>query len=473
MKRVMLFIALVSTLLISVSFVAQPANAQQGAVWTLEFFNNPYLTGDVVLEQQSTTIGFDWGNGSPGAGVPADNFSARVSTDIFLRAGTYRFYMLADDGAHLYVGFQSYINTYDDPRPGEIQQVDITLPTGVHHIQIDYVEYDFNAYLYLDWQNVSDQPTGPRFDLPPAPVAITGWTAEYFNNAALFGSPVAIQGENAPRYSWGTGAPMTILPADNFSARWSSVQFLEAGQYRYSVRADDGIRVTIDGIRYVDAWGPATNQTYSGTLTLGRGNHNFIIEYYEAAGQAFIDWTLERINDGTTLTPTPNVTAAPNLTGAYLVIDTGRLNVRSAPNPITGAVLTRVSEGDSYSIVGRNANSTWWQIQVGGITGWVSGFYVDAFNTGAVPQTDGANTVNPPSTGIELTTTSNLNIRTGPGVRNTLIGRIPDGASADILGRNSTSSWFQVNYNGIVGWVSAVFTRLPFGTNIDVIPITG
>ncbi|MEQ8672004.1 MAG: PA14 domain-containing protein [Aggregatilineales bacterium] len=469
MRRLSLIPALLLLSALLFTLGGQTTQAQQNAQWKLEFFSNPYLTGDVVLEQRTQSLGIDWGAGSPGTGVPSDNFSARISTDIFLTAGTYRFYMLADDGAHLYVDFQSYINTFEDPRPGEVLTADVTVPTGVTHIQIDYREFDYNAYIYVDWRNLADNPTGPTFPVPTRqPVATTGWTAEYYTNNNLFGSPTAILTETIPRYDWGTGSPLPTMPADNFSARWSSVQFLEAGTYEFNARADDGIRVTIDGIRYVDAWGPATNQSYARQLTLLQGSHNFIIEYYEAQGVAFVDFSLDRIN-----TSTDPVTPAPT-TGAYLIVDTGRLNVRDQPNPITGNQLTRISDGENYTIVGRNADTTWWQINVNGLIGWVSANYVDAFNVQNVPITDGtAVTSPPPSTGVSVTAVANLNIRAAPGIRNALIGRIPGTSSASALGRNQNASWVQVNYNGIVGWVSSAYVRFPSGTSISNLPITG
>ncbi len=462
-----LFVAMLAGALLIIS--GNNTQAQANATWQLEFFENPYLTGDVVLEQQTDALSLDWGAGSPGAGVPVDNFSGRFSTDIFLTAGTYRFYMLADDGAHLYVDFRSYINTFEEPQPGEILSADVTVPTGVVHIQVDYREFDFNAYMFLDWQNVADNPTGPNFPVPTRqPVLSTNWTAEYYANRSLFGAPVAILTESIPRYDWGAGAPLASLPVDNFSARWSTVQSLEAGQYEFRVRADDGVRVTIDGIRYIDQWGPATNETYTRTLNLFQGNHSFIVEYFEAEGLAFIDFSIDRINEG------GNVVTQPNPTGATLTVDTGRLNVRDIPNPITGNVLTRISDGETYPIVGRNADRSWWQININGLLGWVSANYVDAFNVQNVPNTDTNDTDNPPpSTGIVGTATTNLNMRAAPGIRNALIGRIPGGQSADLVGRNANANWYQVNYNGLVGWVSATFLRLPSGIDLNNIPIRG
>jgi uncharacterized protein YraI len=45
--------------------------------------------------------------------------------------------------------------------------------------------------------------------------------------------------------------------------------------------------------------------------------------------------------------------------------------------------------------------------------------------------------------------------------------------SAPVLGRNASGTWWQVNYNGIVGWASGNFAVIQGGANLNQIPITG
>jgi hypothetical protein len=226
MRRILTVLALAVAAIaaLAISPVAQ-VDAQQNASWRLEFFDNPYLVGPAVYTTQTQGIGYNWGDGSPNAAVPADNFSARFSTDVVIPAGTYRFYMLADDGAHLYVDFQSIINTFDSPQPGQVQQTDVTAPGGQIHIQIDFVEYDSSSYFYLDWQNVANNPTGPDFgQVGSQPTPGGQWSAEYYNNTSLSGAPVITRSEPAPNHSWGTASPIAPVTADNFSVRWHTVQ---------------------------------------------------------------------------------------------------------------------------------------------------------------------------------------------------------------------------------------------------------
>jgi uncharacterized protein YraI len=459
---------------VAVGLETQPAEAQQSVTWTTEFFNNPYLISPAVLTRHDNAVAFNWGTGSPGTGVPADNFSARITSDVHFPAGTYRFNLLADDGAHLYIDFQSRINTFERPVPGQLRTADVTLATGTYHIQIDYKEITGNAYVYLSWTNLAtgvSTPSNPVLTMPQyVPVTPGGlWTAEYYNNPHLSGSPVAILGETTPSHNWGSSAPLPNFPADNFSVRWRGTQYLDGSPYQISVRPDDGVRVYVNGVRYIDQWHNSTGQTYTASLNLPAGNHNFVIEYYEAGGLAYLDYNLARMSTAPVYNP------PPAQTGPRLTVTTGMLNVRSAPNIVTGAILAKIPRGSSYGIVGRNTDNSWWQINVNGTIGWVNGSYVSAANTQSVPVTSGGSQPQPqpqqPVSGYTVTTVANVNLRGGPNTAHGILTVIPRGRIVPIVGRVADNSWWQVNYNGTVGWVSAMYAVAQWNTNPAAIPV--
>ncbi|MBL8117550.1 MAG: SH3 domain-containing protein [Anaerolineae bacterium] len=468
-KLVWLLLAMLGVM----SLAASPAAAQAGITWTSEFYNNTILNGRAVVTRQDTAIAFDWGSGSPASGINADNFSARFGTDPFFAAGTYRFWALADDKVKIWVDFARtpLIDTFNNPSVARIVSADIQLSQGVHHIQVDFAEETGNAYLYVTWANLATNPQGPNF--PPLnnsnPFPSSGpWTAQYFSNPSLFGSPTLIQSEASPSHDWGAGSPVASIPADNFSARWTSVQTLPFGTYQLSVRADDGVRVAIDNIYYINEFHSATGQTYTTNVTLAAGQHTFLVEYYEATGLASLSYSFTLVGAGGGFaTPTPMVTGAyATVTGAY------RLNVRGTPDPITGVILTKISRNETYSIVGRNSNTSWWQINVNGIVGWVNARYVTAYNTAGVPITSGGVVVPTPTPqpincssapaprliiGRYGRVTPGLpnNVRSQPSSTSQLTGQIPPGYVFQVLGGPVCSSgfyWWQINYNGLIGW---------------------
>jgi N-acetylmuramoyl-L-alanine amidase len=65
---------------------------------------------------------------------------------------------------------------------------------------------------------------------------------------------------------------------------------------------------------------------------------------------------------------------------------TARLNVRSGPG-LSYDILTVIGFGETYPIVGRNADGSWWQLNVNGLIGWVSGALIAVNNEQQVPIT--------------------------------------------------------------------------------------
>jgi uncharacterized protein YraI len=452
----------------------QPALAQNTS-WHADFYNNTFLLGKAAATRTDGQIAFDWGNGSPNDGVNTDNFSARWGADPYFTAGTYRFYALVDDNVKVTVDF-SYtplIDTFSKPAIGQIVSGDVTLGEGTHHVQVDYREVSGSAYVYVTWANLASNPTGPNFPVPQqsySSVNNGGWTAQYYSNNSLSGTPTVTRGETFPSYNWGTGSPDSSIPNDNFSARWSGVQTIDAASYTISVRADDGVRVIVDGTTYINEWHLATNSnTYTATFNLSGGPHTFTIEYYEAGGNAFIDYHLSRTGVNA---PAPSNQGGN--TGTTATITTARLNVRNAPNT-GGTILVKVNQGETYPVVGANADKSWWQINVNGTVGWVFGRYVSiAGNSNVAVTSNTPVVVAPAATGYTVTALDAVKIRNAPSTRgSTVLSKLPIGGLAQVVGRNANSSWWQVEYQGVVGWVSARYAQLQPNATLANIPVTG
>ncbi|MBN1678978.1 MAG: SH3 domain-containing protein [Anaerolineae bacterium] len=287
------------------------------------------------------------------------------------------------------------------------------------------------------------------------------WSVEYYNNVNLL--PPAVYTAQVPSVGieWTPNGPAANVTADYFSARWTSVQTLSAGTYRVSAKADDGVRVIVDGTTLINEFHVSSGLTYTADVIVGAGQHTIVVDYYEGDGLAYL-W-FDMVQLGVTPTPVPSTaTAIATVTASFL-------NVRDTPSAVNGAILTKIRGGETYAIVGRNADSSWWQLYVNGINGWASGRYLSVVNTQNVPITDGSTSV--PIT-VMLTARLNLNMRSGPGLTYAVVGWLPVYQSADVIGRNAANTWWQITYGGVTGWVSGVYTNLQAGTNINQIPIT-
>jgi hypothetical protein len=59
------------------------------------------------------------------------------------------------------------------------------------------------------------------------------WTASYWNNMSLSGTPALTRQEANVNYNWGTGSPDGSVAADQFSARWTRYIDVTPGTYRF------------------------------------------------------------------------------------------------------------------------------------------------------------------------------------------------------------------------------------------------
>ncbi|MCL5265651.1 MAG: PA14 domain-containing protein [Chloroflexi bacterium] len=90
-----------------------------------------------------------------------------------------------------------------------------------------------------------------------------------------------MRNDAAINFDWGNGPAAPGLPADNFSARWTSTQQFNAGLYRFHTMADDGIRLWVDGKLVVDDWSNHSARERTGDITLAAGAHSIKVEYYD------------------------------------------------------------------------------------------------------------------------------------------------------------------------------------------------
>lgn len=140
-------------------------------------------------------------------------------------------------------------------------------------------------------------PTSPPVTMPtltqtPNP---NEWRGEYFNNPNLQGAPVMVRNDPSINFDWGLGSPAANIPVDYFSVRWTRTVQFEGGMYRFTARADDGVRVWLDSTLVIDAWGPATGNTYLKDLNVTAGPHVVRVEYFEGVGTAFINFSIDRV----------------------------------------------------------------------------------------------------------------------------------------------------------------------------------
>ncbi|MBC8097832.1 MAG: SH3 domain-containing protein [Armatimonadetes bacterium] len=162
--RMLLLVLLLALITIPGLLSVQPVQAQiLGTNWTASFFNNTNLSGNPAATsvQYPNGINQNWatgvplaGNGTAVPGIGADNFSARFdSTQSFGDTGTYRFTLIHNDGARLYIDGQLRIDLFNQSAgdANRTSQIEVSLVAGNHTLQVDMVEFTGTAVISAQW----------------------------------------------------------------------------------------------------------------------------------------------------------------------------------------------------------------------------------------------------------------------------------------------------------------------------------
>lgn len=132
-------------------------------------------------------------------------------------------------------------------------------------------------------------------------LADDNWTAKYYNNQTLSGSPVLTVTESSLDHDWGDGSPGNNINIDSFSAEWTRNLYFSPGTYRFIATMDDGMRVYVDNNPIIDVWYDSQEHTVTADVYLSGGNHDIRVEYYEAGGQAVARLNWVPVSGGATL----------------------------------------------------------------------------------------------------------------------------------------------------------------------------
>ena len=136
------------------------AGQPNSSPWTAKYFNNRHLQGAPILTRTENSglsgFDFDWGLNSPDNQVNNNEFSARWTTHQEL-GGTYTFNVGSDDGVRFYINGEKIIDQWQ-LQSFTTNEATITLPPGIHTLQMEYFEAGGDAAAKLDWQLISNPP---------------------------------------------------------------------------------------------------------------------------------------------------------------------------------------------------------------------------------------------------------------------------------------------------------------------------
>ena len=132
---------------------------------TGEYFNSLDFSGPVVLTRVDSPVDFDWGVGSPGAGVAVDNFTVRWTGFVDIpAAGAYTFQTVTDDGVRLWINGVLVLDHWQDQGPTAYAASPVDLNPGLVPIRMEYYERGVGAFAQLRWEG----PGIPQAVIPSA-----------------------------------------------------------------------------------------------------------------------------------------------------------------------------------------------------------------------------------------------------------------------------------------------------------------
>ena len=287
--------------------------------WQGEYFDNVSLQSPPKVVRNDRVVDFSLPKGTaPASNMPSENWSARWTRSLNLAEGSYRFRIVVDDGARLWVAGRFLIDAWTDGGPREYV-ADLYLK-GNTPIKLEYYNHLGDARVSLNWEQI---------------VNFSGWQGSYYATADLSGLPVFQRDDANIDFDWGADSPRPDLPVDNFSARWTRrLKLDQAGVYRFQAASDDGVRVWVGGKLVIDGWRDG-QRTYEGQIQLAAGDVGVSVEYYERTGHASVKLSWAPVS-GPTATPTQtSTTAAPTVTSIPPTSTMAPPTVTSIPPTVT------------------------------------------------------------------------------------------------------------------------------------------
>ena len=134
-----------------------------------------------------------------------------------------------------------------------------------------------DEFVWLIKKNVGRLPMGDG----------AGLKGEYFKGLNL-DTLVATKIDKKIDFEWGANSPISTLPKDNFSVRWTGqVQPLYSEEYTFYLNSDDGAKLMVNGVDLFDSLQVNGFGSRSGKITLTAGEkYDIQIIYREETGNA-------------------------------------------------------------------------------------------------------------------------------------------------------------------------------------------
>jgi hypothetical protein len=264
---------------------------------------DPITPGNLASQRLwPASITYVWGESAYGPLDKIDYFAIRWR-GVFYGSGSHTFYGTTDDGVRGFLdGVRLYFRTgstdcWRDQGATECV-TSVSISAGYHLLLLDYYEQGGSARATFGWD-----PPDPPGKVSPIPydrfmaqgVRMKVYSGTNFNSLACYRYVYSITFPSSEYPFWDTSTKGGCVGlVDNFSVRFTGFIIAPSdGTYRFCTVTDDGVRFYLDTNDdgqlelLIDKWIPqGATEWSSNNVTLTRGPHAFLLEYYEGTGAA-------------------------------------------------------------------------------------------------------------------------------------------------------------------------------------------
>jgi len=129
---------------------------------------------------------------------------------------------------------------------------------------------------------------------------VRGLTGTYFRGTDWSGEPLCSRSTPFLLLAWPDEEPVTGA----FSARFSGkLRVTEPGRYRLIINADDGARITLDGVVIGESLVPNQTNDIDVEVELTVGDHPIQIDYFQAGGGSALAFKWQPPGEGVSVVP--------------------------------------------------------------------------------------------------------------------------------------------------------------------------
>jgi len=171
--------------------------------WKGEYFANPNLQPPPAVVQDDANINFNWGSGPPAPGLPSNNYSVRWSRQSFFEEGNYRFTVVVEGGARLWLDGRPLIDNWQSGGLRTLEADSGLLSRGDHSLVVEYFKLGGNGQIAVNWQFTPAQPPTALISGPSQGVTGQPLTFSAANSAAAPGRQIV---RHEWRFGDGSGA---------------------------------------------------------------------------------------------------------------------------------------------------------------------------------------------------------------------------------------------------------------------------